>query len=159
MTTVEKLSGTPAETTDLERRVLAHERILQALIAYIARSEPRFVDHLKERFVEPMKMSRHEHDYRETDDYAEEFMRAVILLGETRAPQPKPLDMPVEQPAPTQGEGGRKPSAEQMVQRDRVQMRERSGIWEVKLDGKFYGDFLQKEPAIAAAALLKLSLR
>ncbi len=27
------------ETTDLERRVLAHERILQALIAYMARTD------------------------------------------------------------------------------------------------------------------------
>jgi hypothetical protein len=46
------------ETTDLERRVLAHERVLQALIAYMARTEPRFVDHLRERFVEPMSMMR-----------------------------------------------------------------------------------------------------
>ncbi len=45
------------ETTELERRVLAHERILQALIAYMARTEPRFVDHLRERFVEPMSMA------------------------------------------------------------------------------------------------------
>ncbi|GHC59248.1 hypothetical protein GCM10007315_23630 [Gemmobacter tilapiae] len=74
------------ETTELERRVLAHERILQALIAYMARTEPRFVDHLRERFVEPMSMARHEHDHRETDDYAEEFIRAVMLLGEARVP-------------------------------------------------------------------------
>jgi hypothetical protein len=77
------------ETTDLERRVLAHERILQALIAYMARTEPRFIDHLRERFVEPMSMARHEHDHRETDDYAEEFIRAVMLLGEARAPKAK----------------------------------------------------------------------
>ena len=69
------------ETTDLERRVLAHEKVLQPLIAFMARAEPRFVDHLKERFVEPMNMARREHDHRETDDYAEEFIRAVMLLG------------------------------------------------------------------------------
>jgi hypothetical protein len=33
MTSVKNLTRTAAETTDLERRVLAHERILQALIA------------------------------------------------------------------------------------------------------------------------------
>ena len=32
------------ETADLERRVVDHERILQALIACLARTEPRFVD-------------------------------------------------------------------------------------------------------------------
>lgn len=85
MASVENLSTTPSETTDLERRVLAHERVLQALIAYMARTEPRFIDHLRERFVEPMSMARHEHDHRETDDYAEEFTRAVMLLGEARA--------------------------------------------------------------------------
>lgn len=75
----------PSETTDLERRVLAHERILQSLIAYMARTEPRFIDHLRERFVEPMRMATHEHDHRETDDYAEEFIRAVMRLGDERA--------------------------------------------------------------------------
>ncbi|GHF75313.1 hypothetical protein [Seohaeicola zhoushanensis] len=87
MTSVKYLTRTAEETTDLERRVLAHERILQALIAYMARSEPRFVDHLRERFVEPMRLTRHEYDHRETDDYAEEFIRAVMLLGEARAPK------------------------------------------------------------------------
>jgi hypothetical protein len=89
MTSVKHPTRTATETTDLERRVLAHERILQALIAYMARTEPRFVDHLRERFVEPMRMVRHEHDYRETDDYAEEFIRAVMRLGEARAPNAK----------------------------------------------------------------------
>ncbi len=74
------------EATDVERRVLAHERRLQALIAYMARTEPRFIDHLRDRFVEPMRMARHEHDHRETDDYAEEFMCAVMLFGDARAP-------------------------------------------------------------------------
>ncbi|WP_227428523.1 hypothetical protein [Roseibaca sp. Y0-43] len=40
-----------------------------------------------------------------------------------------------------------------------VQVRERNGIWEVQVDGKFRGDYLQKEHALAAAALHKLSLR
>ena len=81
------------ETTDLERRVLAHEKVLQALIAFMARTEPRFIDHLRARFVEPMSMARHEHDHRETDDYAEEFIRAVMLILEARAPNAKEPEM------------------------------------------------------------------
>lgn len=29
----------------------------------MARTEPRFIDHLREQFVAPMHMSRHEHDH------------------------------------------------------------------------------------------------
>jgi hypothetical protein len=101
------LSKTRPEATDLERRVLAHERILQALIAYMARTEPRFVDHLKARFVEPMSMARHEHDHRETDDYAEEFIRAVMLLGEVRAPKAKEPEVTDKQPVPPRRKGDR----------------------------------------------------
>jgi len=35
------------ENTDLERRVLAHERILQILIVHMAESEPKFLDRLR----------------------------------------------------------------------------------------------------------------
>jgi hypothetical protein len=43
------------ENTDLERRVLAHERILQALIAHMAESEPEFVERLDSLFGGPMR--------------------------------------------------------------------------------------------------------
>lgn len=148
------------QTTDLERRVLAHERILQALIAYMARTEPRFIDHLRARFVEPMSMARHEHDYRETDDYAEEFVRAVMLLGEARAPKSKEPDIAEKQLVPPRNKGEKGSSMEDRpAQRDGVEVRERNGIWEVQVDGKFRGDYYQKEHALAAAALHKLSLR
>lgn len=45
------------------------------------------------------------------------------------------------------------------AQRGGVEVRERNGIWEVQVDGKFRGDYHQKEHALAAAALHKLSLR
>lgn len=145
------------ETTDLERRVLAHERVLQALIAYMARTEPRFIDHLRERFVEPMKSTQREHDYRETNHYAEEFIQAVILLGEVRAPKAKDPDMTVKQPVPPKSSRGQGLSVNRPTHRDWVQVRERNGIWEVKADGKFIGDYHQREHALAAAALFKLS--
>mgnify|MGYP000851850800 CR=1 FL=1 len=147
------------ESTELERRVLAHERILQALIAYMSRTEPRFIDHLRERFVEPMSMARHEHDYRETDDYAEEFIRAVMLLGEPRVPKAKEHEMTDMKPEPPNSKGGRGSSMNRPAQRGGVQVRERNGIWEVQVDGKFRGDYHQKEHALAAAALHKLSPR
>ncbi|MCU9848960.1 hypothetical protein OEZ60_13195 [Defluviimonas sp. WL0024] len=147
------------ETTDLERRVLAHEKVLQALIAFMARAEPRFIEHLKERFVEPMSMARHEHDHRQTDDYAEEFIRAVMLLGEVRTPGPKETNVIDEQSGSRKGQERKGSLMEHPAKFDRVQVRDRNGIWEVKVDGKFSGDYHQKEQAVAAAALLKLSLR
>jgi hypothetical protein len=159
MTSVKNLTRTAAETTDLERRVLANERILQALIAYMARTEPRFIDHLRERFVEPMSMARHEHDHRETDDYAEEFIRAVMLLGEVRGPKAKEPKVTDKQPEPPSRKGAQESSMNRPKQRGGVQVHERNGIWEVQVDGKFRGDYHQKEHALAAAALHKLSQR
>ena len=147
------------ETTDLERRVLAHEKVLQALIAYMARSEPRFIDHLRERFVEPMRMAQHEHDHRETDDYAEEFIRAVMLLGEARASKAKEPEMTNMKPVPPKSRGAQDSSLNRPAQQGGVQVRERNGIWEVQVDGKFRGDYHQKEHALAAVALHKLSQR
>ena len=147
------------ETTDLERRVLAHEKVLQALIAFMARTEPRFIDHLRARFVETMRMTRHEHDHRETDDYAEEFIRAVMLLGEVRAPNAKEPEMTNMKPVPPKSRGAQNSSMNRPAQRGGVQVRERNGIWEVQVGGKFRGDYHQKEHALAAAALHKLSPR
>jgi hypothetical protein len=155
MTDLDAIPPSRSESTDLERRVLAHERILQSLIAYMARTEPRFVDHLRGRFVDPMHMAQREHDHRETDDYAEEFIRAVMLLGDAHvAEPPKATGEQVSRP---DGTGKGRPYTDHLAVPARVQVRERSGIWEVRADGKFRGDYHQKEHALAAAALLKLS--
>lgn len=147
------------KTTDLERRVLAHERILQSLIAYMSRTEPRFVDHLRERFVEPMAMARHEHDYRDVDDYAEEFIRAVMRIGEVRVT--KGSDERDGATSVRVPEAKRTPASPSrpVNQPDRVQLKEKGGIWEVRVDGVFRGDYHLKEHALAAAALANLSLR
>jgi hypothetical protein len=39
------------ENTDLERRVLAHEQILQVLIAHMSEAEPKFLDRLQQIFT------------------------------------------------------------------------------------------------------------
>ena len=41
----------------------------------------------------------------------------------------------------------------------RVQVRKRNGVWEVKVDGVFRGDYLKEANARAAAARAKHSLR
>lgn len=152
------------ETTDLERRVLAHERILQSLIAYMSRTEPRFVDHLRVRFVEPMAMARHEHDYRDVDDYAEEFIRAIMRIGGIDAPRgtkqgegDRSVKVPEEMRAPAPLRPAVEPDRVQVP--DRVQLKERGGIWELRVDGVFRGDYHLKEHGRAAAALANLSLR
>jgi hypothetical protein len=68
------------EDTDLERRVLAHERILQALIAHIAEGEPKFIDRLSAVFSETTQMDRCEHDYTDTHAYADQFVQEVLRL-------------------------------------------------------------------------------
>jgi hypothetical protein len=157
ITTATDEAPTP-ETTDLERRVLAHERILQAFIAYMSRTEPRFIDHLSERFVDPMSMAAHEHDHRETDDYAEEFVRAVILLGESEHPSQVAPWMRRSAPAPRDRSGATAP-LDPPARDERVKVRERSGVWTVTVDGVFKGDYHREGPARAAAALAKLVIR
>jgi hypothetical protein len=152
-----RVAPSPADTTDLERRVLAHERVLQSLIAYMSRTEPRFVGYLRDRFVEPMKMAQREHDYRDVDDYAAEFIRAIMLLGETSKPSDSGERAHVTTetvPIATRAQ----PSSPKLPP-DRIQMKETGGIWHVTVDGAFWGDFRRKEQALAAMALAKLSLR
>ncbi|NWG45143.1 MAG: hypothetical protein HXY25_01170 [Alphaproteobacteria bacterium] len=144
------------DSTELERRVLAHERILQSLIAYMSRTEPRFVDHLRERFVEPMKMACREQDYRNVDDYADEFIRAIMLMGETR---PSAASDQGGHGTPAPPNGTREPARRPSSPPDGIEMRETSGIWHVIVDGMFWGDFHRREQALAAMALAKLSLR
>ena len=67
------------ENTDLERRVLAHEQILQALIAQLAEGQPGFLDRMLDRFA-GVRRGAHEYDYVETADYAEAFLHEVSRL-------------------------------------------------------------------------------
>lgn len=145
------------ETTELERRVLAHERILQSLIAYMSVTEPRFVDHLREKFVAPMTMVRREHERRDADDYAEEFIRAVMLLGQAHAPVAPELQQDARPQRLPEGDAPSRHPYDLTESLDRVQVRERSGVWEVKVDGVFKGDYDRQDRALAAAALARLS--
>lgn len=69
------------ENTDLERRVLAHERILQVLIAHMAEAEPGVLTRLRDVFSEQHALGAHEQDYTDTAGYAEQFIHEVTRLG------------------------------------------------------------------------------
>jgi hypothetical protein len=136
------------EDTDLERRVLAHERILQALIAHMAESQPEFVARLHSAFGGQMRVSRPEHDFTDTDAYADRFIRGIRRVddpsGKVAAPTatdvPRSADLDpvpymVEQPeiVPTL-----------------LQVRRRAGVWELTKDGVFYGDYCEQQSAFDA---------
>jgi len=68
------------ENTDLERRVLAHEQILQVVIAHMAEAEPNFLDRLLQIFAKHHTLGANEQDYTDTGAYAEQFMQQVVRL-------------------------------------------------------------------------------
>jgi hypothetical protein len=68
------------ENTDLEQRVLAHEQILQVLIAHMAEAEPKFLDRLQQIFTRHHTLGADEQDYTDTAAYAEQFIHQVARL-------------------------------------------------------------------------------
>jgi uncharacterized damage-inducible protein DinB len=75
------------ENTDLERRVLAHEWILQILIAHMSEAEPKFLERLQNTFIEKVHPGSSEHDYTDTLEYAQQFIDQVVRLKATRTEQ------------------------------------------------------------------------
>jgi len=139
----------PVENTDLERRVLAHEQILQALIAHMAEAEPEFINRLNRAFNNPDHLSRREHDYTDTAQHAEQFVREVIRLGE-RPGKPAIL---ANQPA---GPLLRASTVEHDGEQHGIVptvflVAHRAGRWTVTRDGQFYGHYFAGKPALDAA--------
>ncbi|MBV1688420.1 hypothetical protein KRR38_12225 [Novosphingobium sp. G106] len=77
-------NATPNEVTEVERRVLAHERILQALIGHLADDDPEILVQLKARFGSGHDLGQHEQNYVSTDDYCDHFIRSIELEVERR---------------------------------------------------------------------------
>jgi len=141
------------EATDLERRVLAHERILKTLIAYMSRTDPRFLDHLRKAFVKPMGRERREHDFIDKDSHSDSFIRAVVALHEAQKADGPPFADRRPSPSPDGLAGA---AAMVFANADRVRTSYRNGIWTVTTDGVFAGDYSRQEYADAAAALERL---
>lgn len=70
----------PIERTELERRVLAHERILQALISHIAEEQPEILARLKATFGNGHNLGEYEQDYTSTEHYGDQFIRKIETL-------------------------------------------------------------------------------
>ena len=73
------VSAMNIENTDLERRVLAHERILRALIRHIAEEQPDILMRLKQTFSLGHVLGENEQDYVSTQQYGDQFIRAIEL--------------------------------------------------------------------------------
>lgn len=71
-----------AESTHLERRVLAHERILQSLICHLAQAEPAVLSRLKSSFGKGHNLGEYEQDHTSTEHYGDNFIRSVEALME-----------------------------------------------------------------------------
>ena len=69
----------PIEDTDLERRVLAHERILQALIRHVAEDQPAILERLKGNFSTGHNLGEYEQEYTSTRHYGDHFIRGIEL--------------------------------------------------------------------------------
>jgi hypothetical protein len=139
------------EDTDLERRVLAHERILQALIAHMAEAEPTFITRLSAVFSDPLRVGRREHDYTDTHAYADRFMRETLRLVGRRSERGAAHDTP---PQHLRDLGKRSDAAVVVPEGQAATLLEvsrRAGIWEVTKDGRFYGHYTSDQPAFDAA--------
>jgi hypothetical protein len=75
-------NASPSEVTELERRVLAHERILQALIRHIADDQPEILEKLKARFGSGPNLGEYEQNFVSTEHSGDHFIRSIKgLLG------------------------------------------------------------------------------
>ncbi|MFK4875003.1 hypothetical protein [Novosphingobium sp. ZW T3_23] len=83
----------PREVTTLERRVLAHERILQALISDLAEDDPAIFKRLNSRFGAGHDLGTHEQDYVTTDHYCEHFLHCIEQQIAARQSKSAKLDL------------------------------------------------------------------
>jgi hypothetical protein len=65
------------EDTDLERRVLAHARILQTLIRFLAEERPEILPRLRAAFGSGHNIGEYEQDFSTTEQYGDMFIRLV----------------------------------------------------------------------------------
>lgn len=134
--------------TDAERRALAHEQILQALIAHMVETEPRFLERLSATFSNPVRLTTSARDHKDTATYAALFVREIVRLGEVHnAPQASSRVALWDDLWPTSGEDN--------LRRENVpvrfDVRPRDDLWEVLRDGRLIGGYVSRAGALEAA--------
>ncbi len=143
-----RLPDAPVENSELERRLLALERVLQALVAHMVEAEPKFLARLTETFCVPLRMTHSEHDYTDTDSFAAEFVRSVVRLGEKAAR--KESEIARDRRLDDSTRCFRPGEASPLMALPRIRVRQTGGVWHVTKDGRFYGDFIKEEKAMQA---------
>lgn len=135
------------ETTDLERRVLAHEQVLQALIVYLVEIDSKILERMKEAFSRPVRVVP---PFGQTDTaaYAAAFVREVIRLGTEGAlsSNASPISL-WDDLWPTAGEANL--ANENLAVLFVVQQHD--DLWEVLRDGRLVGGFVSQKGALEAA--------
>ena len=144
---VEPADAMRDDTADLERRVLAHEQVLQALIAYLVESDPKILERMKAAFSRPVRIVP---PFGQTDTaaYAAAFVREVIRLGDKDGAStgPSPISL-WDDLWPTAGEANL--ANENVAVLFVVQHRD--DMWEVLRDGRLIGGFVSQKGALEAA--------
>ncbi len=144
---------------DIMRRENSQERILQAMITYIERVDPNFLNNLMDRLSNPAMKSDGEYNHRGSEDYAEDFLHAVKRLGNSVVPYYPPLQRVVShsRSAPAASEVDFNVSFSR--QDNRICVSKENGLWQVRVDGEFFGDFEQRDDAMAAVDMLSPCIR
>ncbi len=138
-----------AEDTDLERRVLAHEQILQALIAHMVETEPRFLERLSATFSHPIEMDPTHCSRKDTADYAALFVREVVKLGNSEDQAVASRVSRWDDLWPTRGEVN-------LVNENvpvRFEVRRGDDLWEVTRNGRLFGGYVSRAGALEAAQI------
>lgn len=144
-----------SQDTAIERRMLAHEQILQALIAHMVETEPKFLERLSATFGRPVRVAQALRDYKDTAEYAASFVREIVKLGESGSGKSGlSLVAKWDDLWPTRGETD--------LQNENVPVRfeifHRDGVWEVIRDGHLIGGYVHhvgaREAALAAVQVL-----
>ena len=112
----------------------------------MAEAEPRFVDRLRATFGSSDQLRRSEHDYVDTESYAEQFIKEVTRLGSTLGrvvPNARTSVRPAEYP----GTAGSVDAPNSARKRDSFEVSIRADVWKVNKNGRFFGDFLSRADA------------
>lgn len=136
------------EDTDLERRVLAHEQILQSLLAALGERDPELLKSIIDRFS-PSRRGAHEQDYRETADYAEAFVHGIARPS-ARGPAPRAS---AERVGASEEAFDRQPLS-RLDGTIHICAAKLHGVWRVTRDGAFVGDYFERSSALGAAVAL-----
>ncbi|WP_054304541.1 hypothetical protein [Gemmobacter sp. LW-1] len=137
-----------SEVTTLERRVLAHERILQSLIAHLTELDPQYMERLKKTFVTPLSMKRYEQNYVETEDYAAEFIRAIEILGQS---VPNFAKVILTEVIPTEDKSAVGAPVLGFFTPTLFMIRQREDSWDLLVDGRLIRSFKLETEAFDAA--------